>query len=226
MPINIVFENVDLIVLNKPFGLQVEPDKNGHPSLLQEAIEHYKIKEDKKLFVVNRIDRPTSGLVIFAKKKKAYLDLQKQWAENLVFKSYLVVVNGSLELEEDDLRHFVVKDLKNYKALVYDEYVNSDCKEAILKYKILQKTDSQSLLEVVLKTGRYHQIRAQLAHIGHPVWNDVLYGAPKIIEEVCIGLHSYKNAFKLPSTQKEREFSSVPFGHIAFKEFDLQKIII
>ncbi|MEP7197358.1 MAG: RNA pseudouridine synthase [Saprospiraceae bacterium] len=221
MSLNIVFENAELLILNKPYGLQVEPDKNGHPNLLAMAETYYKTSEDKNLFVVNRIDRPTSGLVLFSKKKKAYIDLQKQWSENKVTKSYLAIVQGVLEQTEAELVHFVSKDLLNYKAKVFDVETGKDSKEARLSYKVLQQNGPYSLLQVELMTGRYHQIRAQLAHIGHPIWNDVLYGAEKVSEEVCIGLHCFKNVFLIPASKARKELISLPFQHPAFKGFTI-----
>ncbi|NOT36206.1 MAG: RNA pseudouridine synthase [Saprospiraceae bacterium] len=214
MDVKIVFENNDLIIIDKPFGLQVEPDKNNHPNLLHTIIDQQKLKD--KLFVVNRIDRPTSGLVVFAKKKSACTFLQSEWTSNNVRKKYLAIVQGQLSNGSQLLQHFIYKDFKLHRAIVSDTKVNDDYKECKLQYNVLTYNNDWSLLEIELLTGRYHQIRAQLSYIGHPIWNDILYGAEKKMDDSCIGLHCYYNSFKISGTSAVKTFSALPMMHPAF----------
>lgn len=220
MNLNIVFENHDLIIVDKPSGLQVEPDKNNHPNLLNILQNKPGLnQENHKLFVVNRIDRPTSGLVIFAKKKSVCTFLQSLWANNEVQKKYYAVVQGSPSESHSTLSHYIYKDFKQHKAIVSTQQVDDNYKECKLNYKKLNSNSRYSLLEILLLTGRYHQIRAQMSFIGHPIWNDVLYGAEKVIDESIIGLHCFSNTLKISASGNPATFQSFPEEHQAFIQF-------
>ncbi|MCC6816288.1 MAG: RNA pseudouridine synthase [Saprospiraceae bacterium] len=219
MNINIVFENNDILVINKPFGLQVEPDKNNHPNLLDWVQQNIQLKSNQKIFVVNRIDRPTSGLVLFAKNKSNCIFLQKQWIDNVVSKKYFAIVEGNLSNKESDLQHFIRKDVLLHKAIVNNEQSSNDFKLSKLNYSLISSIANYSLLQIRLITGRYHQIRAQLAFIEHPLWNDELYGAKKIFNDSCIGLHCYFNSFMINPGSKTKEFIALPNQHPAFEPF-------
>lgn len=187
--IRIVFENKDLLIVDKPPGLQTEPDRNNHPNLLDECSKFYSLKSSSSLYLINRLDRPTGGLIVLSKKKSLCAKWQNAWNTSQIRKFYYAVVQGTLESNEQTLSHFLWKDHKNFKAIISSEKLSEQHKHCQLHYKVVQQMNDHSLLEIELLTGRYHQIRAQLSYIGHPVWNDSLYGANAVISEKIIGLY-------------------------------------
>ncbi len=219
MNIQIVVEDSDLLIVNKPYGLQVEPDIKGNSNLLDEVKAFIQWPSQKDLFLVNRLDRPTSGLVVLAKKKSMLNILQSVWSQQKVTKKYLAVVEGNIVPDLKRVRHFLYKDTAQFKSIVSENKLNRFYKECILDYKFLKNQHNLSLLEVQLLTGRYHQIRAQFGFLGHPIWNDTLYGGVQVSKEVCIGLHSYSLEINLPTAQKPIQCKIMPSLHPAFQSF-------
>lgn len=186
----VVYEDNHIIIVNKQSGEIVQGDKTGDRPLSDIVKDYIKEKYQKPgavfLGVVHRLDRPVSGLVVFARTSKALTRLNKMFAEGEVHKTYWAVVKRSERSEarsENDswhtLEHWLVRNEKQNKSYAYDKE-RPDSKKAILKYRALSHSDNYTLLEVNLMTGRHHQIRCQLAAMGCPIKGDLKYGgSPK-----------------------------------------------
>ena len=191
----VLYKNNQIIAFNKPGGIPLQPDKTEEKSLLDLG----EIYAKSTIFVIHRIDRPTSGIVLFAKSKKGLARMNKQFRERTIKKTYLAVVKNAPEKEVGQLIHYLRKNEKSNKTQVFEEPVKGG-KEAILNYKIIGKSDNYTLLEIDLETGRHHQIRAQLAKIGSPIKGDVKYGARRSNKDRSIHLHAWKLSFQHPVT--------------------------
>jgi 23S rRNA pseudouridine1911/1915/1917 synthase len=201
-PDQILFEDNHLIAINKRAGQLVQGDKTGDACLADEIKAFLKVKYNKpgNVFcgVIHRLDRPTSGVVIFAKTSKALERMNAQFREKLTDKSYVALVHGKLP-NRDSLVHELRKNEQKNKSFVVDP---GKGKEARLSYNPIKVFDSYTLIEVNLETGRHHQIRCQLAHIGHPLRGDLKYGAKRSNEDGSICLHSAKLLFTHPITKE------------------------
>ena len=212
----VVYEDNHIIIVNKQSGEIVQGDKTGDRPLSDTVKDYIKEKYQKPgavfLGVVHRLDRPVSGLVVFARTSKALTRLNKMFAEGEVHKTYWALVRSEdrevrSEKFVDDgewhtLEHWLVRNEKQNKSYAYAvEKPNS--KKAILKYRLIGKSDNYSLLEVQLMTGRHHQIRCQLAAMGCPIKGDLKYGAPRSNPDGSISLLSRKMEFIHP-VSKER----------------------
>lgn len=155
--------------------------------------------------VVHRLDRPTTGIVLFAKTSKALPRLNKLFAEKTAKKTYWALVKNQPPKIEDTLTHWLLKNPKNNKSTAYPKEVTGG-KKAILHYKIIQKLDNFYLLEVDLKTGRHHQIRVQLASIGCPIKGDLKYGFDRSNKDASISLHARTLKFVHPVKKETVEF--------------------
>lgn len=175
----ILYEDNHLLIINKRAGQIVQGDKTGDISLVDEVKNYLKEKYAKpgNVFagLVHRIDRPTSGIVIFAKTGKALTRLTEMLKKHEIKKTYWAVIKKSEIPENQRLVHYLKKNEKNNKAIVFNR-PTQDAKEAALTYKIIGKSDNYMLLEVDLETGRHHQIRAQLSAIKCPIKGDLKYG--------------------------------------------------
>lgn len=201
----IVFEDNHLLVINKKTGQLVQGDKTGDLSLL-DLLKNFLKKRDQKpgnvfLGLVHRIDRPTSGLVIYAKTSKALSRLTQMVKNREIKKTYWAVVPKVEIPEAQRLVHYLQKNEKNNKATVFPK-VTQGAKEAILNYEIIKVLDNFQLLEIDLETGRHHQIRAQLAKIGAPIKGDLKYGSPRSNPDGGIHLHARKLEFHHPVTKE------------------------
>ncbi len=198
---HILFEDNHLIAVFKPAGMLTQPDPGGDPDLFSLVREDLAIRHQKKgeafMGVVHRIDRPVSGLVLFAKTSKALERMNKLFRERLVRKTYLALVRDKVNRETGTLKHFLKKNHEKNRVQAHD-YEVRDSKEAVLDYTLLAHLRGQSLLKVHPLTGRPHQIRAQLAAMGHPIAGDVKYGYPVPLKDHSIALHSYGLAFEHP----------------------------
>ena len=201
-PEQILFEDNHLIAINKRAGQLVQGDKTGDACLADEIKAFLKVKYNKpgNVFcgVIHRLDRPTSGVVIFAKTSKALERMNAQFREKLTDKSYVALVHGKLSNKES-LVHELRKNEQKNKSFVVDP---GKGKEARLSYNPIKIFDSYTLIEVNLETGRHHQIRCQLSHIGHPLRGDLKYGAKRSNEDGSICLHSAKLLFTHPITKE------------------------
>ena len=207
--LQILFEDNHLIVVNKRVGDIVQGDKTGDKPLSDVIKEYLKEKYQKPgavfLGVVHRLDRPTSGIVVFAKTSKALTRLNEIFKNRESQKIYWAVVKGFPELEQNRLIHFLKRNPVNNTSKAYLKAV-PESKEAILDYKIIEKLNQYSLLEIHLHTGRHHQIRAQLSAIGHPIKGDLKYGFDRSNPDGGIHLHARKLSFTHPTTKEVIHF--------------------
>lgn len=207
--LQILYEDNHLIVINKRVGDIVQGDKTGDKPMSDVIKEYLKEKYQKPgavfLGVVHRLDRPTSGIVIFAKTSKALTRLNEIFKNRESQKIYWAVVKGFPELEQNRLIHFLKRNPVNNTSKAYLKAV-PESKEAILDYKIIEKLNQYSLLEIHLHTGRHHQIRAQLSAIGHPIKGDLKYGFDRSNPDGGIHLHARKLSFTHPTTKEVIHF--------------------
>ena len=191
----VVYEDNHIIIVNKRSGEIVQGDKTGDEPL-SETVKAY-IKEayhkpgNVFLGVVHRLDRPVSGLVVFARTSKALSRLNEMFRVGDVHKTYWAIVKDKPAVEEGTLTHWLVRNEKQNKSYAYDREVPRS-KKAVLHYRLIGCTDRYSLLEIQLMTGRHHQIRCQLARMGCPIKGDLKHGAPRSNPDVSISLLARK----------------------------------
>ncbi|KFC24679.1 RluA family pseudouridine synthase [Chryseobacterium sp. FH1] len=217
----IIYEDNHLLVINKKAGQLVQGDKTGDLSLLELIKDFIKKRDDKPgnvfLGLVHRIDRPTSGLVIYAKTSKALTRLTVMVKNREVKKTYWAIVGKEMIPKSQRLIHYLQKNEKTNKATVFIKPTDK-AKESILNYQIIKTLDNYQLLEIDLETGRHHQIRAQLSKIGVPIKGDLKYGAPRSNPDGGISLHARKLEFEHPVTKEKVEiFAPVPQNDAVWK---------
>jgi 23S rRNA pseudouridine1911/1915/1917 synthase len=217
----IVFEDNHLLVINKKAGQLVQGDKTGDLSLLDLIKNFIKIRDQKPgnvfLGLVHRIDRPTSGLVIYAKTSKALSRLTQMVKNRGIKKTYWAVVPKSEIPKKQRLVNYLQKNEKNNKATVFPKATDG-AKEAILNYEIIKILDNFQLLEVDLETGRHHQIRAQLSKIGVPIKGDLKYGSARSNPDGGIHLHARQLEFLHPVTKENIKITApVPQNDAVWK---------
>ncbi|MCM4168334.1 putative RNA pseudouridine synthase [Arenibacter antarcticus] len=199
--LQVIFEDNHLIAINKRAGDIVQGDKTGDTPLSEVVKEYLKIKHNKPgnvyLGVAHRLDRPTTGIVVFAKTSKALPRLNKLFAEKDAKKTYWAIVKKYPEKENDTLVHWLKRNPKQNKSYAHKNEV-PDSKKAILDYLVVKKLDRYTLLEIDLKTGRHHQIRSQLAALGCPIKGDLKYGSDRSNKDGSIHLHARKLTFVHP----------------------------
>lgn len=201
----VVYEDNHIIIVNKTTSEIVQGDKTGDIPL-SEVVKQYIKKEYAKpgnvfLGVVHRLDRPVSGLVVFAKTSKALSRLNEMFRKVDVHKTYWAIVKTCPPTEEGDLVHYLVRNEKQNKSYAYDKEVKGS-KKAVLHYRLIGHSDNYYLLEIDLKTGRHHQIRCQLAKIGCPIKGDLKYGFPRSNADGGICLHARRVCFVHPVSKK------------------------
>jgi len=188
-------------VINKKTGDLVQGDKTGDAPLSDILKEYIKRKYNKPgnvyLGVVHRLDRPTTGIVIFAKTSKALERLNKMLRDKTIDKTYWAVVKNKPSKPADTLINYLRKNPKNNKATVFNKETK-DSKRAVLHYKTIKSLDNYYLLEIDLETGRHHQIRSQLANINCPIKGDLKYGFNRSNKDAGIHLHARKVNFMHP----------------------------
>lgn len=211
--LQILYEDNHLIAVNKRPGDIVQGDKTGDTPLSEVVKQYIKEQYNKPgnvyLGVAHRLDRPTSGIVVFAKSSKALPRLNKLFAEKEVKKTYWAVVKNSLPNTKDTLIHWLKRNPKQNKSYAYSKEV-PDSKKAILDYQIIKKLDNYFLLEIDLKTGRHHQIRAQLTAVGCPIKGDLKYGFDRSNKDSSIHLHARKLVFIHPVKKERLELLAPP----------------
>jgi len=202
----ILYEDNHIIVVNKSVGEIVQIDKTKDKALEDTLKDYIKEKYHKPgevfLGVVHRIDRPVSGVVLFARTSKALTRLNEMFQEKEVEKTYWAIVKEKPPRTEDTLVHYLVRNTKNNKSYCYENEAKGS-KKAILHYRWLASSDMYHLLEIRLETGRHHQIRSQLATIGSPIKGDLKYGFPRSNKDGGISLHSRKVKFIHPVRDEE-----------------------
>lgn len=195
--LKILFEDNHLLAVNKPANLATQPSEHNEDNLEDRAKAYIKTTYEKPgnvyLHPLHRLDKPTSGIVLFAKTSKALSRLQEAMRNQELKKTYLALVEGKVEPASGTLIHSLLHD--RHRALV-----SKEGKKAILHYKVLREQASKSLVEVQLETGRYHQIRAQFSASRHPIVGDLKYGAKVRFRENCIALHHWQLSFTHPIT--------------------------
>lgn len=196
-----IYEDNHLIVVAKESGEIVQGDKTGDEPLSESVKRYLKEKHHKPgnvfLGVVHRLDRPVSGLVVFAKTSKALSRLNEMFRQGKVQKHYWALVEHKPDPEQGELRHWMIRNEKQNKSYAYDE-AKPSAKEARLGYKLIGQTDRYWLVEVELHTGRHHQIRCQLSHIGCPIRGDLKYGARRSNADGSISLVAHSITFEHP----------------------------
>ena len=201
----VLFEDNHLIIINKKSGDIIQGDKTGDTPLSEIVKEYIKEKYKKPgnvfLGVVHRLDRPTTGIVVFAKTSKALERFNKMLRDKTVHKIYWAVVKNKPIKETDTLTGFLKKNPKNNKSTSYSSEIEGS-KKATLHYKLLKSLDNYHLLEVDLETGRHHQIRCQLSAIGSPIKGDLKYGFDRSNKDASIHLHARKIEFIHPVTKE------------------------
>lgn len=211
-PQAILYEDNHLLIVNKQAGELVQPDPSGDTALEEEIKAYLKVRDQKPgnvfLGVVHRIDRPVSGVVLFAKTGKALVRMNEEVKNREIKKIYWALTENRPLQDEGKLIHFLVRDGKTNRSRVYDRPTEMS-KEARLRYRVLTQSTHYYLLEVDLETGRHHQIRAQLSKIGCPIRGDLKYGARRSNRDGSISLHARSIEFIHP-VRKERICITAP----------------
>ena len=206
--LQILHEDNHIIVINKRVGDIVQGDKTGDKPLSEIVKEYIKDKYEKPgevfLGVVHRLDRPTTGIVVFAKTSKALERLNKMFSERETSKTYWAVVKNKPPKSEDNLIHFLKRNEKNNTSKAHLKEV-PESKKASLDYKIIKELNNYFALEINLHTGRHHQIRAQLQAIGSPIKGDLKYGFDRSNPDGGIHLHARKLSFIHPVSKENIE---------------------
>jgi 23S rRNA pseudouridine1911/1915/1917 synthase len=199
--LQVLYEDNHIIIINKRAGDIVQGDKTGDKPLSDIVKEYIKEKFNKPgnvyLGTVHRLDRPTTGLVIFAKTSKALPRLNKLFFSKGIKKTYWAIVKNQPPKNEDTLVHWLKKNPKNNKSYAHLKEIK-DSKKAILHYKTIKKLDHYFLLEINLETGRHHQIRSQLSSINCPIKGDLKYGFNRSNKDASIHLHAKHIEFEHP----------------------------
>lgn len=211
--LQIIYEDNHLIAINKRPGDIVQGDKTGDLPLSEIVKQYIKETYNKPgnvyLGVAHRLDRPTSGIVVFAKTSKALPRLNKLFAEKAAKKTYWAVVKNPPAKPMETLTHWMKRNPKQNKSYAHRKEV-PDSKKAILEYHIIKKLDNFYLLEVDLKTGRHHQIRAQLTAIGCPIKGDLKYGFERSNKDGSIHLHARSLSFIHPVKKEMLDLVAPP----------------
>lgn len=201
----IIYIDNHLIAVTKPAGLLTQPDRNTNESLIDQTRQWIKEKYNKPnnifLGLVHRLDRNVSGVVLFARTSKAASRLSKQFREGIPKKYYKAIVLGKLEKEHNTLVHYLRKE-KTLKTTIFPREAPT-AKRSELSYEVIYSLEKKSLIEVSLSTGRFHQIRAQMAFCGHPIIGDIKYGAPELLPNREITLYACKLVFNHPISNEE-----------------------
>lgn len=205
--LDIIFEDKDIIVINKQVGLTVHPGAGNRDNTLVNALLFYNkdlssIGGMERPGIVHRLDKNTSGLLVVAKNNKAHNKLANDFKERLVEKKYIALLRGYLKEQERTISLPLSKHPNNFKKIVVD---HNGGKESITEYKVIKEVNEKTLVDIKLHTGRTHQIRVHFSHLGHPVVGDDLYGTIGGKRHL---LHAYYLSFNHPVTGKKMEFNA------------------
>ncbi len=209
IPLDIVYEDDDVLVVNKPNGMVVHPAIGNNHGTLVNALLYYSknlstINGEFRPGIVHRIDAYTTGLLMVAKNDKAHEILSKELSEKKTTRKYIALVWGVIKEDTATIDAPIGRDINDRKKMSVTS-INS--KDAITHLKVLERFKDATLIELKLETGRTHQIRVHMNYIGHPVVNDPVYGRRKIIDETGQCLHAYELGFIHPTTNKYMEFT-------------------
>lgn len=206
MNLNILYEDSEILVCEKPAGIATQSSRIGTPdmvSLLKNYLRQQSPQQQPYLAVIHRLDQPVTGLLVFAKSKRAAADLNKQLTTAGFGKHYLALLTGIPSPDETDLTNYLIKDNKTNTSRICTQNTPGS-KVARLHYKLIQKWSHSSLAEITLDTGRHHQIRVQMAHLGCPIQGDVKYGATVPGQ---LQLYAYRLTFRHPVHHQLLEFT-------------------
>ncbi len=211
MTLEVLYEDNHVIVCYKPAGVLSQADNTGDIDMLTLVKDYLKKRYNKEgnVFVglVHRLDRMTSGVMVFGKTSKGAMRLSNDIASGNFFKEYLAVCEGNIEdYDETTLVDYLEKDEKNNKS-----FISKNGKEAILTYRVITNKNNKSLVRVKLKTGRHHQIRVQMSNIGHPLYGDIKYGSP---HKDNLALQAYKLSFYQPVTRELLTFQKINYSGV------------
>lgn len=207
--LRILFEDEHIIIIEKRNGLlTMSTGKDGEQTAYSELMEHVRKNtgnRDARVFIVHRLDRETSGLLIFAKSEDVQQTLQERWNDNVIERQYVAVVEGSMEKAEGQIVSWLTENPKSFK--MHSSPTDNGGKKAITNYKVLKSNGNYTLLSIWLETGRKNQIRVQMASIGHPVAGDKRYGArSNPVNRLC--LHANHISFIHPITGEKMNFDT------------------
>ena len=209
MDLDIVYEDDDVIVVNKPNGMVVHPAPgNYHHTLVNGLMYHSKLSSINGEFrpgIVHRIDAYTTGLLMIAKNDKAHMSLSKQLEEKTTYRKYVALVWGVINTDTGTIDAPIGRDKLDRKKMCV---TSENSKEAITHFKVLERYSNATLIELKLETGRTHQIRVHMNYIGYPIVNDPVYGKRKIIDNTGQCLHAKELGFIHPTTVKYMQFTS------------------
>ncbi len=202
IPLDIIHEDYDLLILNKQPNIVVHPTKSHQDDTIANGVAYYFSKNNinKKVRFINRLDMGTSGILVIAKNSFAHQQISKQMEEGIIEKKYLAIVDGIVEKDEDIIDLPIGK--KEEEPMIRSVMENGQ--EAITKYRVIKRLNKATLLEVEIETGRTHQIRVHMKHVGHPIIGDHLYNeTSELINRQA--LHAYKFSFLHPRTSEKKE---------------------
>jgi 23S rRNA pseudouridine1911/1915/1917 synthase len=199
-PYSIIFEDTEILVVNKSSGISTQPDKNTTHSLLEILSEKY-----PNLYLIHRLDQRVSGLIIFAKTEHSAKQLSKDFQTRNITKKYRAIVANKPTENELKLTHWLLKDAKKNLSKAFNQEVKNSQKSELI-YKVLESSERYHLLDIELLTGRFHQIRSQLSAIGSPILGDLKYGYKRSSPDGSIFLQSYHLSLNHPTTKKAIQF--------------------
>ncbi|MBK8723967.1 MAG: RluA family pseudouridine synthase [Saprospiraceae bacterium] len=214
----VLYKNNQLIAFNKPAGIPVQKDPTEDKCLLDFAEIYCK----SKLHLVNRIDRPTTGIVLFAKSSNAMTLMTKQFQEKKIVKYYLAVVANLPAEKEGKLVHYIQKKTKGNSSIASED-ASKGGELAEMEYRHIGSIDRYHLLEIKLITGKHHQIRAQLAAIGCPIKGDTKYGFGRSNKDRSIHLHSKKISFTHPVSNEPVNLTAPVPNEVVWNAFNIEK---
>lgn len=221
-PEQIVYEDNHIMIVNKMPSEIVQGDKTGDMPLSEKIKTFIKVRDNKpgNVFcgVIHRLDRPVSGLVIFAKTSKALSRFNELFREKTISKTYLAVVKNKPPQVKGSLVHYLLKNEKTNMSKAFEKPVK-DALKAELEYELIASSDNYHLLKIKLLTGRHHQIRAQLSYIGSPIKGDLKYGFNRTNEGGFIHLHSYETSFIHPIKQEPVTVKAFPVTNDAVWQY-------
>jgi 23S rRNA pseudouridine1911/1915/1917 synthase len=209
MDLNIVYEDEDILVLNKPPFIVVHPTRSYPLGTLANGILNYFNETNQNCIVrlVSRLDMNTSGLIIIAKNQFAHMYLSNEMKGNNLKKRYLAIVHGHMQSKEGTINLPIYKPSEEEENTKFQRIIDPRGQESITHYRVIESFRDSDLVECLLETGRTHQIRVHLSHLGHPIYGDTLYGDGENETELINrqALHAYGLNFNSPRTQKELE---------------------
>jgi len=224
----IIYQDNHLLVVNKLPGQLVQGDKTGDISLIDMSKEYIRVYSQKPgnvfLGTIHRLDRPCSGVVVFAKTSKALARMNAIFREQENHKTYLAVTEARPKQLQGTLENWLKKNEDSNKSFVVDKHVKG-AKHAVLDYECIGESQRYSLIRIQLHTGRHHQIRVQLSHIACPIKGDIKYGAKRSNQNASIHLHAWKLKFVHPVSKDEIECIALPPDDVLWNYFIKEKII-